>query len=394
MNKQLSVAIRKHRAQRRMVAQIEKRFGGNPKSSLVEEAESPRLPVAHDSASSTATQPAATQPAATPPETPKEKPASEKPTASTVNNKPKPPSESATQVQNLYDELLSETGEQLAQIANKFGDKLSTGTKKGEDTMALYSMWNKNRWVGWTPERLAWQNQTLTKMELEQGERNGRMSPKKKQVVVLAGLPGAGKTHIRDTVLSEQFDMRDYITVDTDDIKTKLVETGDVPKTEGFQGMQLAPLVHEESESMAHRWVQSLMHRGVNMVIDILAANPESTLRLVESLKQAGYEVSMVYVEVTPIEAAVSVLRRFKEGGRPVPPSYVRALARGTEGNVIAEAMPRYKEAINGNFWHYRSYPVSQQSPILVEGTNKQNNQTPEPSEEPKKTDEKAAANV
>lgn len=385
MNEQLPIVIHRRYVQRRMMEQIEKRFGPRPKPKTSESegstAGGAKLPQTPPGNAGDSTPPAAKQPDVRPKvETSKpEASAPEAPVAPTDEKQPSAPGENSTQVQNLYDKLLAETGEQLSAIGEKAGpDMMSTGTKKGEDTMALHGIWSKGKFIGWTPERLAWQNQTLTDMEMEQGEKSGRVSPTGKKAIIMAGLPGAGKTHILDSVLSEHVDTRDYTIVDADDIKQKIVEGGDIPAAEGLEGMQLSPLAHEEASSMAKRWIVSLMGRGSNMAIDILASNPEKTQRLIDSLKQAGYEVSMVYVEVSPQEAAVSVLQRFKSDGRPIPPSYIRSMARGSEGSAVASAIPKYLEAINGNFWHYRGYPVSKQPPILVDSKTGGGGKTPE----------------
>lgn len=280
--------------------------------------------------------------------------------------------------------LLAEHGQQLKLIQEKAGvDQMSVpGKRRGGDTMGMYGIWEGNNFLGWTPERLAWQNQVLSQMEREQADRNGRPPKAEKKAIVMAGLPGAGKTFVLKSVLSEAVDLRDFLVINADDIKEKIIFDDQPPKIEGVEGMQLASMVHEESSSMSKRWEASAVERGLNIALDITAAKKDKTLRRIRRLQDAGYEVSVVHVDIDPDEAIVSTLQRFGTSGRPVPPSFIRGMATDDGGDVIDDAATAYREVAN-NFWWYRNYPLSRRPPVLVDSTQKvPSQQTSSPSRE------------
>ena len=275
--------------------------------------------------------------------------------------------------------LLAEHGQQLKLIQENAGiDKMSKpGKRRGEDTMGMYGIWEGDDFLGWQPDRVVWQNQVLSQMEREQAERNGRPPKAEKTAIIMAGLPGAGKTFVLKSVLSEQVDLRDFLVINADDIKEKIIFEDDPPQVEGVEGMGLASLVHEESSSMSKRWEASAAERGLNIALDITAAKKEKTLRRIKRLKDAGYKIMVAHVDIDPDEAIVSTLKRFGRSGRPVPPSFIRDMAREDGGDVIDEAATAYREVAD-EFWWYRNYPVSRRPPVLVDSKTATQGQAPQ----------------
>jgi predicted ABC-type ATPase len=278
---------------------------------------------------------------------------------------------------STYAEAMAAAGPRMKLISEHAGDaeQMSVpGERRGIDTMGMYGTWSGNEFVGWTEERRAFQAAVLDRMELEQIVANdGRLPRQDRQVVIMAGLPGSGKTHLIKTQLPGQLDPRDFITVNADDIKERIIHDDHPPAVLDLEGMELSTMVHEESSWMAKDWERRLTSQGTNMILDITAANRERTLAKIESLKRAGYTVHIMHSDITPQEALASATRRAVESaptpgkiGRIVPESFITGMAAEGDRDVIDEAFPEYAQAANGRVWSFRNYPISRRPPVLT----------------------------
>lgn len=245
------------------------------------------------------------------------------------------------------------------------------GVRRGGDTMGLYGEWEGDTFIGWTPERLEWQNDVLAAHEQFQIELNGQEPKYEKKVLIMSGLPGSGKTFT--LAHFAPVDLADYVVVNADDLKESIIFDDDPPPLGEFKGMELSSVVHEESSHMAKRWEAMLQERGANMVLDITGGNRDSTLRRINKLKEAGYTVDVAHIDVNPEEAWHSTIKRYESGmetetgGRPVPPSYIKAMAVDAGHDIIDDHYESYRDEVNGHAWHYRNYPITKQPPELIE---------------------------
>lgn len=122
---------------------------------------------------------------------------------------------------------------------------------------------------------------------------------------------------------------------------------------ESFYPLELASLVHEESSILAKQLRTEAIARGDNIVVDTVLSNPRGALALGRELSDAGYQISVVDVEV-PYEVAEERIRgRWREaaeraaaggdelGGRWVPSEYAREVFDGPNGESRPMASAR-----------------------------------------------------
>lgn len=174
------------------------------------------------------------------------------------------------------------------------------------------------------------------------------------RALVLAGPPGAGKSRVADFVLGE--DRAHYVNIDADEFKLLLLhqaladgsyeswiqpsEVRDLEaKGEHFYPLELASLVHEESSRLAMELRSDVINSGTNIIIDTVLSDREKAARLGEQLAVAGYQVTVINVEVPFEVSELRIVNRWMNaiqkadagkgealGGRWVPSAYTRPL--------------------------------------------------------------------
>lgn len=171
---------------------------------------------------------------------------------------------------------------------------------------------------------------------------------------MLAGPPGAGKGRVADTVLGADRDQ--YVNIDADEFKKLLLreamadgsyeewikppEVRDLEEQgERFYPLELASLVHEESSMLARSLRTEMIDQGTNIIVDTVLSDPDKAVELGRQLADAGYQVTVVDVEV-PFEVSQDrIVQRWQHamqeaeagkadalGGRWVPSAYARPL--------------------------------------------------------------------
>ena len=203
-----------------------------------------------------------------------------------------------------------------------------------------------------------------------------------RKAVILAGPPGAGKGSILSSVLGAE--ENSYLRLDADQIKESLLQRAVADGTyestikppavrdleqsgEQFYPLEMASLVHEESSMIVHHLRDMAVADGTNLIIDGVLSNPEGARRLGGQLAAAGYDITVVDVEV-PFEVSEHAIRqRWEEkytqarngeenalGGRWVPSSYARNIFDGPNGHSRPEAVARDLAQNNGSVSSYQ----------------------------------------
>jgi chloramphenicol 3-O-phosphotransferase len=188
------------------------------------------------------------------------------------------------------------------------------------------------------------------------------------RAIVLAGPPGAGKSTVLKDVLGEH--RGKYLVIDADEFKRSLLREAQADGSyskwlmpdairereaqgERFFPLELASLVHEESSYLAKKLRADAIDAGDNIVIDTVLSNETDALALGERLRDAGYDVRVIDVEV-PYELSEERIRSRWEhsyataldggdslGGRWVPSEYAREVFHGPGGLSKPEAAAR-----------------------------------------------------
>jgi chloramphenicol 3-O-phosphotransferase len=135
--------------------------------------------------------------------------------------------------------------------------------------------------------------------------------PKDHKAVMTGGRPGAGKsTSLEDQRITDA----KYFTVDSDIVKAEMINQGLAPDIPGLTPFEASPLIHDESSDITEALLGRLTLQGTNVVVDGTMNNPDYVEADLDVLEGAGYDVSGVFVQVTPETATRRSLERHREG--------------------------------------------------------------------------------
>lgn len=179
-----------------------------------------------------------------------------------------------------------------------------------------------------------------------------------RKMLITGGLPGAGKS---GTLGKIDLNLDDYLMASPDDVKEELAKRGMVPDVPGLLPMELAPLVHVESNDITNMLVRAAEKQGLNIIQDISMSNSQTVDRREREAHQAGYKVHALFVDI-PVETSVDrALSRYRSGmekrrgtgegpgGRWMPPSAIRRAAGDPQyGSVNRRAFEDTKHHFDG----------------------------------------------
>lgn len=162
------------------------------------------------------------------------------------------------------------------------------------------------------------------------------------EATIILGLPGAGKSTFANPLLNAG-----AIEIDPDLAKEKLPE---------FNHGLGAMATHEESSQITRDVLKKALSNGDNIVWPRINS-PEKIVNDIKSLKTAGYKVHVRFVDVDHDTAVNSVINRFLQTGRMVPPSVIDAYGdKAAQAYEIArksgliESAERHKRGAVGGF--------------------------------------------
>lgn len=191
------------------------------------------------------------------------------------------------------------------------------------------------------------------------------------RAMILAGPPGAGKSHARAALLGADADR--WLSIDADDFKHELLREAIADGTyetvikppevrereaggERFAPLELASLVHEESSRLARLLREAAIDEHLDVVIDTVLSSADVGLEVAQRLDSAGYAIRVVDVETTAAISAARVEARWRDvsvnfvdgvdetglGGRWVPSEFLRdVFPSGPDGPSVCEGNAR-----------------------------------------------------
>ena len=224
----------------------------------------------------------------------------------------------------------------------------------------------------WSSERAAMHRQIVDSIIARHGH-----VPRDRQAILSGGLGGAGKT----TTLTGHagINMSQYLMLSPDDMKDEIIAHGGTPEVPGrpdLSPMERSTLFHQESSYLTDMLGEAAYSLGMNVIIDATMgerAGPEARIR---RLRESGYGVRGVFVDV-PVETALERVRsRYRQGqrdyeqgrgtgGRPVPPQFVlqqRGSSRLSKNREVFDEM-----AGEGIFDDWQVYDNAGTAPRLID---------------------------
>lgn len=182
---------------------------------------------------------------------------------------------------------------------------------------------------------------------------------KEKKVFYLIGPPASGKS----TIAVKLADLAGAYILDSDYAKRKL------PEYDNQIGA--ASLVHEESDALVfsyknHNLLEYCVKSGYNMVIPKIGHNRESILKFSNTLRQVGYTVYLISIELDRIKATQRAYNRFAKSGRYVPLALVFDYYANEPTLNYFKIRQLYKESFDGYAQISTDVPIGE-APILLE---------------------------
>lgn len=185
-----------------------------------------------------------------------------------------------------------------------------------------------------SPERNAARSELVDRAWDELG---GDDIPKSRQGLILAGLPGSGKTTVFHSAEIPDVGManENFLHIDPDYFKTKIIDAGLAPHLPGFSPMETAPLIHQESNDLAKELARRAYSQGTNIAWDYSLRHPHSGQSRMTEFDHYGYTPHGIYVHTDPQVAMQRTRDRHRadleayldgqhpHGGRYVPPEII-----------------------------------------------------------------------
>lgn len=125
-------------------------------------------------------------------------------------------------------------------------------------------------------------------------------TPSEKKALVSGGIGGAGKgSTLRLRKEIDPDNPEEYAVANPDDIKEEMAELGMIPHIKGTTPMDLNTLVHEEASMLTKELQRELIEQDKNVVFDRTIAKTGNIMSELDDVKERGYKVEGVFVDVT-----------------------------------------------------------------------------------------------
>lgn len=132
------------------------------------------------------------------------------------------------------------------------------------------------------------------------------------KAVLSGGMGGAGKTTVLTRYLG--MDTSQYITINPDDIKEIMAERGMIPTLRGLTPMECSTLAHQEASYISALIMKRAVAEKRNIILDGTMASMKSMRRRTGQLRDGGYHMSAVFVDITPETSQKRATSRYQRG--------------------------------------------------------------------------------
>lgn len=204
------------------------------------------------------------------------------------------------------------------------GDKNTAADYSAEDPETGETIWDPER----AEQHREWADDLLNEdAATDEGEEPVGM--------VLLGPSGAGKGWWQEQVEEGAYDDeldREFTHISSDETKEP------IPEYDGENASE----VHDEASHIAKEYLAPEAIEGEhNVMIDKVATSPESTMRMIEAMQDAGYDIRASFVDVPEDKSVHNAVGRYHDEGRFTPLEYVagtRSQSRDSFDTIVEEA--------------------------------------------------------
>jgi hypothetical protein len=159
--------------------------------------------------------------------------------------------------------------------------------------------------------------------------------PCQRRAIMAGGLPGADKSA---ALAQHGADQSQYLTISIGLILEEMAARDLIPSLQGLSPLDASELVHGEARFVAKRLGLRALADGRNVIFDISMASLAAVESWIAALRQAGYTVTGIFVDISIEESVCRTeaehRRKHEEyrngigyGGRYIRPEAIRALA-------------------------------------------------------------------
>lgn len=242
------------------------------------------------------------------------------------------------------------TPKELERRLNFVNEQTSILVQNGVDTESFYSRETPNGRV-YEPERA----RLHTELVESYMEKHAHV-PRESKAIMAGGVGGSGKGYVLSNAKLAAKD--EYATVNPDDVKEEMARRGFVPQVHSFTPMESSTLVHEEASHVSKLIAYRLRSERRNVVYDATMGGFNSTTKKITDLRQDGYEVSAVFVDVPASVSEERAVSRYEIsmgewvreensiGGRPLDKKHIRQ--QRTDGPANSKNAENFVELARG----------------------------------------------
>lgn len=195
---------------------------------------------------------------------------------------------------------------------------------EGGDTFEMFSSNGE-----WDAARAEWHNEVVASLlaEAKHTAEANKVSLKGKRMLLLGGLPGAGKsTILTKGKAAHGIDQNEYVTINPDLVKERVSEVwpNRIPKVGNLKPLTRSAIFHEEANHIASLLEERAYAEGLNVAHDYTMSSVKSAEKRIKTARREGYSVHALFVDVPRELSRARATVRFhggqKEprGGRPV----------------------------------------------------------------------------
>ena len=223
---------------------------------------------------------------------------------------------------------------------------------------------------GMSAERVKFDENEIVK-QIQALQKNGNKPKYERKATFVFGLPAAGKSQLSDPLKNEM----GAFEIDADLMKQHIPE---------FQkDAQMVSAVHEESSWMSKKMNKQLMDKGANLVIGKVGGeqNYNSILKMMNQLKEQGYEMDIVVADKDLIPALQANLGRFinryndKENWANKPPRIVNTNQHKVTQKTYLDTTAKFYN--DGMVTGFKIYDLNDGKPKLVKEMSRKSKETP-----------------